>query len=86
MGITDGIGVCRKRFADIDRAGWGYEVRTGEKLWQRAGKFGSRQWKGSHAGFIYVSTRKDSVSSTAIPRVNLKTDEWKVLFREKTNW
>lgn len=86
MGITDGVGICMGRF-DGNRSSWmGYDVRIGEKLWQKTGGGESWRWEGSHAGFIYVSNREHSTATSAILRVNLRTGEWKELRREKASW
>lgn len=86
MGITDGVGICVGRF-DSNRSSWmGYDVRTGEKLWQKTGGGESWRWEGSYAGFIYVSSRDRSAPISMILRVNLRTGEWKELRREKASW
>lgn len=86
MGITDGVGICMGRF-DGNRSSWmGYDVRTGEKLWQKTGGGETWRWEGSHAGFIYISNREYSTSISTILRVNLRTGEWKELRREKASW
>lgn len=83
MGITDGVGICVGRF-DGNRSSWmGYDVRTGEKLWQKTGGGESWRWEGSHAGFIYVSSRDRVAPVSAILKVNLRTGVWKELVREE---